>query len=312
MQTKQLAMLLLGAGLLALPSCESTSQASESSSVGTRIFKTIRTGGEREHLPDDGVARSGSLSLVSYNIAGLPWVVSSSDPITNTPLMGQHLNQFDIALLQEDFYYHEDLIPGVQHEYRTEPHDTDPSIFDMHDGLNRFSKFKIHGHSRHTWTNCAGYITDSCDCLAKKGFTSAMMRIGESTDVRVYNVHFDAGESDTDAEARRLQFRQLADHIHEHAADEAIIIGGDVNLVDFIDADKASFEAFLDETGLVDTCRETQCTDEMFDKVLYRSSRNLTFELRSRELLTFLDSDQEELSDHKPVGVVLGWAKRGI
>ena len=79
-----------------------------------------------------------------------------------------------------------------------------------------------------------------------------------------------------------------------------------------MNADRASFDAFLADTGLVDTCRETQCTDEMFDKVLYRSSGDLTFELRSRELLTFLNHKQEELSDHKPVGVVLNWAKRGI
>ena len=294
-------ILLILFGLVALPSCERASEASELANVPASLV-------EMESAHEE--TNEGSFSLLIYNIAGLPWVVSSSDPVNNTPVIGSLLNAYDIVLLQEDFWYHTDLIPKITLPYRSEPQDSDPSVFDLHDGLNRFSKFPFRGVSRKTWRACAGYLTDSCDCLARKGFSSAMMSIGGGTRVRVYNVHFDAGESDTDVDARKDQFRQLADHIKANADGEAIIVGGDVNLVDAIPRDSENLQTFLAETGLKDGCQELQCNDELFDKVLFRSSETLTFEIESRTLPPeFVSETNKDLSDHKPVSVVLKWNK---
>lgn len=304
--------------LLSATGCEDSSVAMELSSSTGGITDALKTPEEKERenailaekASNLGGQKSGSFSLLIYNIAGLPWVVSSSSPVSNTPQIGPLLNDYDIVLLQEDFWYHDDLTPGVTLPYQTVPQDTDPSVFDLHDGLNRFSKFEFDQVSRTTWKECSGYLSNSCDCLASKGFSSSMMEIGPGTKVRIYNVHLDAGESDGDVAARKAQFQQLSRDIKSRAHGEAIVVAGDVNLVETIPADVKNFDRFLADTGLVDTCRELNCTDELFDKVLFRSSPTLEFEISSRELPgKFVDDDGDDLSDHKPVLVSFLWSR---
>jgi hypothetical protein len=43
------------------------------------------------------------LRVVTYNVAGLPEGVSRSSPVANLPLIGEGLNRYDLALIQEDF-----------------------------------------------------------------------------------------------------------------------------------------------------------------------------------------------------------------
>ena len=214
--------------------------------------------------------------------------------------------------MQEDFWYHDTLTPKITLPYQSEPQDTDPSVFDLHDGLNRFSKFSFHGLKRHTWDACAGYLTDSCDCLASKGFSSARMTIAQGTNILVYNVHFDAGESDTDIEARKKQFRQLADDIKKKADGKPIIVAGDINLIAEAPQDLVNFNSFLKETGLQDSCDNFPCEGEIFDKILVRSSDSFQFTMKSRTSPTeFVCDNNLELSDHKPVSIILDWKKTG-
>ncbi len=291
---------------LAILSCCSCEKSAEASRLNTpeiqKHTKKNRQSG----------AQKGFFSLMSYNIAGLPWVVSSSDPVENTPHIGPLLNDFDIVLLQEDFWYHELLLPGIHLPHRTMPQDADPSVFDLHDGLNRFSEFSFEHFSRTMWKECYGYLTDSCDCLARKGFTSALMHLDKGVDILVYNVHFDAGESEGDVEARRKQFLQLEKDINANVGDYALVVAGDVNIVVEDQRDIDNYQAFLDRMGLQDTCAKVDSLicKALFDRVLIKASSALDLSLHSFELpRQFVDKTNIGLSDHLPISVVLDWKK---
>src|SRR3954464_1761273 len=59
------------------------------------------------------VAHGGQFRLLTYNVAGLPQVVSPSTPRQNIPLVSPLLNAYDVVLVQEDFSYHELLLVAV-------------------------------------------------------------------------------------------------------------------------------------------------------------------------------------------------------
>ena len=68
---------------------------------------------------DDG-ERELTFSVLTYNVAGLPAGISSSEPDINTPLISPLLNDYDIALVQEDFVYHRDLARDAEHVFHSE------------------------------------------------------------------------------------------------------------------------------------------------------------------------------------------------
>ena len=57
----------------------------------------------------------GRFNVLSLNVAGLPEVLSSSNPKENTLQMSPLLNGYDIVSIQEDFAYHDDLIKYDTH-----------------------------------------------------------------------------------------------------------------------------------------------------------------------------------------------------
>jgi hypothetical protein len=70
----------------------------------------------------DAASAGVSLRLLSYNVAGLPEGISSSHPEHNSPLISPLLNDYDIALLQEDFSYHAQIVSASQHPHVSPPY----------------------------------------------------------------------------------------------------------------------------------------------------------------------------------------------
>lgn len=58
---------------------------------------------------DDSVGSEGSLTVLSYNVAGLPNLISSSNPLVNTKLISPKLNDYDIVNVQENFAYNKNF-----------------------------------------------------------------------------------------------------------------------------------------------------------------------------------------------------------
>ena len=108
---------------------------------------------------------NNTFSVLSLNVAGLPAILSSSDPAENTVQMSPLLNNYDIVSVQEDFAYHDDLISQLTLPYRTE-HSGNVVVGD---GMNIFSKFPIYLETRYEWEDRYGLINNGADQLTPKG-----------------------------------------------------------------------------------------------------------------------------------------------
>ena len=147
---------------------------------------------------------SGEISVLAYNVAGLPQEISTENPETNIPLISPLLEPFDIVLTQEDFdwwgeavatldavNYHDRLRADVTHEFQSTQH-PGPEAVELlpadrpaplsGDGLGTLSRFPIDERDRVPWIGCFGGAdtTDggAGDCLAMKGFSLTVIDAG--------------------------------------------------------------------------------------------------------------------------------------
>ncbi len=267
------------------------------------------------------VTASGSFSVLTYNVAGLPGFISGGDPAKNTATIGRLTNNYDIVHVQEDFNYHSTLYRYARHPHRTSTSGGVP----FGDGMNTMSKFSFQDFRRVKWNSCNG-----ADCLTPKGFTVARHRIAEGVFIDFYNAHPNAGSSGKDKSARRSNIKQLRDFINRFSDGNAVILMGDMNCR-YTRRDDNIRE--LNNSGLKDVwvqlikggnapaigapalvCdkntiyNDPQC--EIVDKIFYRSSRfiNLSARYFSYEENTFRDGNGKMLSDHRPIVARFNWS----
>lgn len=257
----------------------------------------------------------GRVTVLTYNVAGLPQGISQSQPKQNTPVISSRIRGFDLVLVQEDFCFHHALTSASDQEHLSRPEYVPGCTWgigrkgDLGDGLNRLSTSRFRDHARHDWSACHGVLSCGTDCLAAKGFTVAEHTLGGEP-VHVYNLHMDAGGCDGDRVARRRQVEQLIAAMERYSSGVATIVAGDFNLAGDSAADRALLAELLERTGLADACRSTGCADERLDRVLFRSSSVLQLIAESWAIpQTFLDSQGQSLSDHEPVLAHLGWLR---
>jgi hypothetical protein len=269
-------------------------------------------------------ATTGTLSVLTYNVAGLPAAVSSSKPEANHPQISPLLNAYDLVLVQEDFAYHDLLVADVAHPHQSIKDDS-PGDFGigLGDGLNTFSQLPFDDFTRVTWSDCFGLFTNGSDCLTPKGMSFQRHELAPGVVLDVYNWHADAGNDEEDRAARRSNTRQLYDFIAAHSAGNAVLVLGDTNSRYTREGDV--LPEMLAAAGLTDVWVELErggllpaigsaltagCAAdpsagdcERVDKVLYRSSEALRLEALDHEVLAALFSDAAgaPLSDHDPV-----------
>lgn len=270
------------------------------------LLSLLAAGSESRAAPLPFSDAGGSFELVTINVAGLPEGISRSRPLANLPLIGERLNRYDIALVQEDFAYPLVLRRGVRL-----PHSTPPfvrSALDFGDGLSQFSRLPFSEFRREAWQSCHGVVDSFFDCLTPKGFSRSRQSLGPDTFVHVYNLHMDAGWSAEDREARARQLAQLGEAIRRDSAGQALIVGGDTNL---LGRDRALLERLMAEAGLEDACAETRCPEPWrIDRVLYRSSDHLRLRPRRWRIASeFVDAARRPLSDHLAVAVRFEWQR---
>jgi endonuclease/exonuclease/phosphatase family metal-dependent hydrolase len=249
---------------------------------------------------------SGEFSVLTYNVAGLPQGISPSNPQKNIPLISTLLNQYNIALVQEDFYYHEQLRANAQHPYKSTPKAPADQFIDG-DGLNRFSVYPFRNFLREPWQHCAN--KDGNDCMAQKGFSAAETEIAAGIVVDIYNLHLDSGSSSEDFTARDRQIEQLIRRVKARSSDNAIILMGDTNLhTESRPRDAALLDSMLHVLQLTDACRDLGCGEEHVDRVLFRSSNTLSLTPTSWQLdPDFVDPQGHSLSDHPAISVTFQW-----
>ncbi|WP_460061814.1 jacalin-like lectin [Streptomyces sp. YKOK-I1] len=287
-------------------------------------------GGLAVAAPPAAAADSGTFSVLSYNVAGLPEALSSAPTPrqSSTTTIGERIAPYDIVHVQEDFNYHAYLYAAdTAHAYRT-PTSGGAGIGS---GLNTLSKisYDADDFERVGWNSCQ---LDSGDCLTPKGFTFMRERLAEGVYVDFYNVHTNAGTNDGDLASRADNLAQLTTFISTHSAGNAVVVMGDTNtrytrsgdtIAEFAAANgltdawvqlirggsapaKGSDALVCDQSGATvpNTC-------EVVDKVLYRGSRlvSLNATAYNNEHAKFLTSDGLMLSDHDPITVGFSWSR---
>jgi endonuclease/exonuclease/phosphatase family metal-dependent hydrolase len=278
--------------------------------------------------PPAAAADSGTLNLLTYNVAGLPEGLSSAPTPrqSSTTAIGGRLGPYDVINVQEDFNYHAYLYAADSHPYRT-PTSGGAGIGS---GLNTLSSYAYDedDFERVHWDSCQ---YDSGDCLTPKGFTFMRVRLAEGVYLDMYNVHTNAGTNAGDLESRASNLSQLSSFIATHSAGNAVVVMGDTNtrytragdtIAEFASANgltdawvqlvrggvppaKGSDALVCDENAVTNSC-------EVVDKVLYRSSKlvSLNATYYNNEHAKFLeDSSGLMLSDHDPITVRLNWAR---
>jgi hypothetical protein len=272
-------------------------------------------------------AASGSFSVLTYNIAGLPEGISSAPTPrqSSTTTIGRRLTGYDLVTVQEDFNYHSYLYAADSHPYRT-PTSGGAGIGS---GLNTLSSlpYDEDNFERGRWSSCQ---LDSGDCLTPKGYTFQRVRVAEGTYLDVYNLHTNAGTSAGDQESRADNLAQLTAAISSHSTGNAVIVMGDTNTRYTRAAD--TIRDFAADNGLTDAwvqlirggtppaagsdalvCDPESTTNacETVDKILYRGSRHLSLTATafSNEHAKFLeDPSGLMLSDHDPIRVGFSWS----
>ncbi|MGJ5798524.1 jacalin-like lectin [Streptomyces europaeiscabiei] len=273
---------------------------------------------------------SGSFSALTYNVAGLPEILSSASTPreSSTTEIGRRIAPYDIVHVEEDFNYHAHLYAGdAAHAYRT-PTSGGAAIGS---GLNTLSKlpYDIDDFERVRWNSCQ---FDSGDCLTPKGFTFMRVRLAEGVYADFYNLHTNAGTNAGDLASRADNLSQLTAFIKTHSAGNAVVVMGDTNtrytrsgdtIAEFAATNrltdpwvrlirggtppvKGSDALVCDQTGptVPNTC-------EIVDKVLYRGSKLVSLDATSynNEHATFLTDGGLMLSDHDPVAVGFSWSR---
>jgi endonuclease/exonuclease/phosphatase family metal-dependent hydrolase len=255
--------------------------------------------------PDD--AHQGKLSIITYNVAGLPEGISRSRPIANLPRIGELLNRYDLAVVQEDFAYPTALRQNLRLPFGSAPFVRGERL-DFGDGLSQFTRLPLLETERTPWSRCNGITEAYFDCLTPKGFMRARVELLPGTPVDVYDLHMDAGWAAGDREARAAQLEQLARAIQESSAGHAVIVAGDFNLTR---SERALLRQFEERTQLRDACFALRCPEpERIDRVLFRGSSKLALKAeRWRAERSFVDDKGRPLSDHLPVVVELAWRR---
>ncbi len=242
------------------------------------------------------------LSVLTYNVAGLPQQFSKVNPQQNLPKISSLLNAYDIVLIQENFIPEYGLFKETEHPFHLPELPPGEEQTENKSGLSSLSVVPIERTYSQQWYKCHGLSNDGRDCLTPKGFTVAEYEVMPGVWIDIYNLHLDAGDSPADTSAREAQIEQFIALLKLRSPYKAVIVAGDTNLGL---SEQYLFEKLLLEGGLQDSCAALDCPEPyLLDKVLYKSSPWVHLEPTNWHLpANFINEKGEPLSDHSPVTV---------
>jgi hypothetical protein len=254
---------------------------------------------------------------------------------------------FDLAVVQEDFAYHEALTRDVPNDqifrgsgpvFRWGYVVTAPlwapllvafnaglwPLFNG-DGLTTIAvndRLDVERLACDRYDRCGDYLLGGSDCFAAKGFLAVRVRLPSGAAVDVYNTHLESGFEvplrHEDQDVRRSQLAHLARAIEVHSRDHAVVVAGDFNS-DAAGSPYRSFDAvqhFIHAVGLTDTevwRRTRERWTSKLDHILYRSGPSTKVTLReSAEATSFsYGASDRPLSDHPAVWASFEVAPQG-
>ncbi len=254
--------------------------------------------------------QTGILSILTYNVHGLPGEVTGDDTFARMADIGERLPYFDLVGLQEDFdeESHEALL--------MESTQLTQRWFSARYGVDRFygsgltllADFPAAEYQEEHFVACHGVLSHASDCLASKGFQRALLTLADGLAIEVYNTHLDAGSSEEDIQARHSQLMQLLTQIQ--STSRPILLFGDTNLRPSRPEDESLIEWFLEESGLEDSCEAVGCAEtDHIDRIWFRAGaeNGLQLSVASWENDTRFYDGSVPLSDHPAIVSTLDW-----
>ena len=258
------------------------------------------------------VVEQGTISVLTYNIHGLPAEVTGDDTETRVHEIAPRLSNFDIVGLQEDWM---DVHHQVLREYNQtlvidrfdQPLD-DEKVYGA--GLSYFGQHPIINVEHVYYDSCHGLVNNGSDCFASKGVQHLELDIGGFFALHVLNTHLEAGGADADHDIRTQQINTILSLL-EDIQEEPVVVMGDFNLRPSDPQEDELLILFREEGNLRQTCMEVACDEsDHIDQIFIRSGSDiqLTVDRWERDA-SFVDSQALPLSDHPAIVSQLIWER---
>lgn len=270
-----------------------------------------------------------TLSLLSYNVAGLPdfkALVGKGDKNVkeNQKNIGKILNggNYDLIAVQEDFGYHASLEKELSSfSYKTNHTGGVPGG----DGLNFYSKYPLYNETRTPWNKLYGVFENGADEMTPKGILYCVLDLGDGVLVDFYDIHADAFGDEGSKAARRDNFKQLSELINSRGTDRPVIVTGDFNIAfHYGKNDDGLYDYFVTGCNLRDSWVElhnngdykdfSECPKkygadywgrwESVEKFLYRDGGGVSLKPTESEYKYLFAEDGTALSDHATISTV--------
>lgn len=259
----------------------------------------------------DGAQETGRLSVLSYNVHGLPSFVTGDDTPARQRAISPRLEPFDVIGLQEDFTEdgHELLLGAASHASRARFADVIGERF-YGSGLTFLARARVVLTATEHYRAFHGQLSAGNDGLASKGFQLVRLELAPGVELDVYNSHLDAGGSPGDQAARADQVAQLTDAMLRRSAGRALLFVGDTNLGDR-GTDQEVMARWLGATGLACACAAVRagCCGRI-DRIFLRSGGGVELTAEDWGVAPgFKDDEDVGLSDHEPIRAALRWRR---
>jgi endonuclease/exonuclease/phosphatase family metal-dependent hydrolase len=276
------------------------------------LATTLGSGcGSSKPAADTGSSlNAGDLRVLTYNVHGLPSLITGDDTPERMRQIAPRLTTHDIIGLQEDFdeANHASLVGEADHTTALWFGDKLPDRV-YGSGLSMLARAPVVAHQHIHYTTCNGTTDAASDCLASKGFQAVRLRIGEET-LDVYNTHLEAGGGAADNEARSAQVDALVESLSDWSDGQAVIFTGDFNLRETDTEDLPLINRLLSEAELERACWAVDCdAPHHIDKILFRSSTRLSLNATGWKNVEadFRDEASVPLSDHPAIEATFDW-----
>ena len=250
--------------------------------------------------------QSEKLRILVYNTHGLPEIFISDNPKMRFPVIGKKTQDFSIALLQEDYSHHEELLSGLAKESLAIRGALGGRLicpFCTGSGLT--SVFNLPKNwtvevENETYETCSGWLRGANDCFAYKGFQIIKITLPSNKRFFVVNTHMDAGKRNSDRASRERQLEQIISTIKQRTTTEALIVAGDLNLNSKNPEDVKLLENFKEELGLTDSFTGHKISKKwtILDYILYKQGEALEFKSISVGEDESFVTEEGPLSDH--------------
>ncbi len=191
---------------------------------------------------------TGEFSVLTYNIAGLPFPLSGGawPRALSTAEIGSRINAFDMVNVQQDIAYHPFLLDGADFPAQTPasvPAWSWPVGVPFSDGLNSLSAYRIESLDRQAWDTRP-------DLLNPGGFTFSRQHIPGGSSIDVYNVDTSGGS------LTNSEIAQLSTFIGQNSLGRAVVVAGDFGQL-YSDPGQ-TLTAFAADNGLTDAWLEVE------------------------------------------------------